>query len=193
MASYVAFGALAGLVILGAGVGALSLFDIPSSLESEGRSGLIALAAVTAVGWPATTYYNVLHGTQRFKAAAAVDIAGHVVFATAIVAMLFVFDAPLWLLIAAGGSIPLSTGLASLLVVRAQRLPYRLRPNGLDVPGCAASSASRAPSSSRRSPTSSSTPSTGRSSPRSRTRRPSGCTRRSSARSRCCASCTGRC
>ena len=132
MVSYLGFGALAGLVIIGAGVGALALFDIPNHLEEEARSGLVLLGVITAVGWPLTTYYNVLHGTQRFKLAAAMDIAGHILFATAVVLLLFVVEAPLWALIAAGGSIPLFIGAVSLVVVRAQRLPFRFRRGELE-------------------------------------------------------------
>jgi polysaccharide transporter, PST family len=131
MACYLAFGALAGIVIVGAGIGALSLFDIPSDLRSDARYGLVALGILTAVGWPFTTYLNLLHGTQRFKLAAAVDIAGHLAF-VALILTLLLLDAPLWLLIAAGGSIPLAIGIASALVVRTQRLPYRFRPRELE-------------------------------------------------------------
>jgi O-antigen/teichoic acid export membrane protein len=131
MASYLAFGTLAGLIIVAAGIGALSLFDIPSDLRSDARYGLIALGVLTMVGWPLTTYLNLLHGTQRFKLAAAVDIAGHLVFA-ALMTVLLVVDAPLWLLIAAGGSIPLSIGTAAAVVVWRERLPYHFRPHELE-------------------------------------------------------------
>ncbi|MEX2195751.1 MAG: oligosaccharide flippase family protein [Thermoleophilaceae bacterium] len=128
VAAYVVLGGLAGLLIAGVGNAVLGVFDIPAALESEARLGLVGLALVTLVGWPLTIFQNVFHGTQRFGLAAVVEIGGYVTFAAVMSVLVLAVGAPLWVVVAAGGSIPVCSGLAGAVQFLRLREPFRLRP-----------------------------------------------------------------
>jgi O-antigen/teichoic acid export membrane protein len=132
MAVYVVFGGAAGLLIAVAGIAILQLFDIPPELRDQARLGVAAIGAGTALGWPMKTYQDVLRGTQRFKLAAAAEACAYVALAAAMLVLLLVVDAPLWILIGLAGSIPLLIGTASALIVAVQRLRFRFRRHTLD-------------------------------------------------------------
>ena len=126
MSVYVVFGLLSGVLIAGIGTAALGLFDIPQSLEDEAQLGILSLAAVTAVGWPAKTFQDVLRGSQLFVHAAVADMLGYVLMSGALLALIF-SDSPLWVLIAVAGAIPLAIGLCSGAIVAVRRLPFHFR------------------------------------------------------------------
>jgi O-antigen/teichoic acid export membrane protein len=132
MAVYVAVGFVAGALIAAAGIGILQFFDIPAELRDQARLGVVAIGAGTAVGWPMKTYQDVLRGTQRFKLAAGAEACAYIVLATAMLVLLLVVDAPLWILIGLAGSIPLLIGAASAVIVTVQRLRFRFRRHTLD-------------------------------------------------------------
>ena len=122
---YVVAGAAVGAVIATAGVAALGLFEIPTSLHHDAEVGVLALGVVTAVGWPLKTFLDLLRGTQRFVSAAVAEGLGIVVDGTLLVVLVLV-GAPLWVLVAVGGGIPLFVGVASAGVVLARRVSFRL-------------------------------------------------------------------
>jgi O-antigen/teichoic acid export membrane protein len=121
------FYAVAGLVVGGviAAVGAvvLGLLGIPTDLLSEARDAVFALGAVTAMGWPLKVFQDALRGSQMFVAAATAEGIAVVVVGATLVG-LALGNAPLWMLVTAGGSIPLATGVLSALIM-VRRLPYR--------------------------------------------------------------------
>jgi len=120
---YVAAGVGVGGVIALVGVAALGLFEIPASLHRDAEIGVIALGAVTALGWPMKTFLDLLRGTQRFVPAAVAEGAGIVVDGMLLV-VLAASGAPLWALVAVGGAIPLCVGIAAATVVVVQRVPF---------------------------------------------------------------------
>src|SRR5262249_46018994 len=121
---YVMAGVAVGAVIAVAGVAALGLFEIPSRLHHDAEIGVVALGAVTALGWPMKTFLDLLRGTQRFVPAAVAEGVG-IVADGAFLVVLALTGGPLWALIAVGGGIPLFVGIAALVVVVAQRVPIR--------------------------------------------------------------------
>jgi len=121
---YVAAGLAAGVVIAVAGVAALGLFEIPARLHHEAQISVLALGAVTAVGWPAKVFLDLLRGTQRFVSAAVAEGVGIVVDGSFLVVLAAV-GAPLWALVAVGGGIPLLVGIVSAVVVVVRRVSFR--------------------------------------------------------------------
>ena len=132
MAVYLVFGAAAGLLIAAAGIAILQLFDIPSELRDQARLGVVAIGAGTALGWPMTTYQDVLRGTQRFALAAVAEASAYLSLAGAILILLLVVDAPLWILIGLAGSIPLLIGTVSVSIVAVQGLRFHFRRHTLN-------------------------------------------------------------
>ncbi len=129
---YVGYGLVAALLICGAGIGLIGLFDIPADLRDETRLGVIAVGIATVIGWPLKTFQDVLRGTQRFALAAAAEAAAYVTLMTVMLLLLFLVEPPIWVLVGLAGSLALLMGLASAVIMLALRLPYRLRPATLD-------------------------------------------------------------
>jgi O-antigen/teichoic acid export membrane protein len=121
---YVGAGLMAGIAVTGAGIGLLSVLGVPASLHHQARLGVLALGVVTAVGWPFNLFQDVLRGMQLFLASAAAEAVAFIAVAGTLVG-LALSSAPLWLLIGVGAAVPLATGIASALVVRARSLPFR--------------------------------------------------------------------
>jgi O-antigen/teichoic acid export membrane protein len=122
---YVVVGSGAGAVIAVGGIAALGLFEIPGRLDHEAEVSVLALGAVTALGWPMKTFLDLLRGTQRFVTAAIAEGVGIVVDG-ALLVILALTGAPLWALVAVGGGIPLFVGVVAAAVVVAKRVPFRL-------------------------------------------------------------------
>lgn len=125
--AYLAVGALAALIIAGVGNAVLGAFDVPHDLRDQARLGMLGLALVTFVGWPLTVFQNVFHATQRFALAAVIDTIAYSLFAALMLVLVLVVDAPLWIVITVGGSIPLLTGLVALRPFVRQTLRFRVR------------------------------------------------------------------
>jgi len=121
---YVVAGLVGGALIAAVGSAALGLFEIPERLHHDAAVAVLALGAVTALGWPMKAFLDMLRGTQRFVAAAVAEGAG----ITLVGALLVVFalgGAPLWALVSVGGGMPLFVGVASAVVVLVQHVAFR--------------------------------------------------------------------
>ena len=95
--------------------------------EAPVRDGTLALGAAIAAGWPLKVFQDILRARQLFGSAAAAEVVGYLTFAIAI-GIAVALDAPLWILIGLGGSVPGLVGCACLVAIVALGLPLpRLR------------------------------------------------------------------
>jgi O-antigen/teichoic acid export membrane protein len=129
--AYLVLGVGCGLLVAGGGSLLLNVFKIPDELVHQGQKGLLALGVVLAVGWVLRTFHDSLQGVQRFGATAVADSVGYIVFAVA-VCTLALTGAPLWIVIAAGGTPMLCSGLACAVVVRRLHIGLHLRREVVD-------------------------------------------------------------
>lgn len=120
LAIYTAGGLLSGVVIAGGGLLLVAVLPIPAELHTEAREGVLALGAMTALGWPFKVFQDVLRGAQRFAAAAAAEVIAFLAF-VGLTILLVVVDAPLWSLVAVGGAVSVLIGAASLIVLALTR------------------------------------------------------------------------
>jgi O-antigen/teichoic acid export membrane protein len=123
---YAIAGLVAGALIAGPGILALELFNIPSGLDHQARLGVYALSALTVLGWPLKVFQDVLRGSLRFVLSASAEIVAYLVVGALLVA-LGLARAQLWLIVAAGASLPLTVGAVSACIVLAKKLPYRFK------------------------------------------------------------------
>ncbi|MBA3746655.1 MAG: oligosaccharide flippase family protein [Solirubrobacterales bacterium] len=126
LALYAVFGLLAGVIIALVGIALVGVLKIDADLEQTAREGFLALGAVTAVGWPFRAYQDALRGSQQFVAAAIAEVVANVGYVVAM-CVLIVAGAPLWVIIAVGGSLPILLGVGSLLLLKIVRAPFRFR------------------------------------------------------------------
>jgi O-antigen/teichoic acid export membrane protein len=124
---YTGFGIVAALLVAGGGNAILALFDIPSDLREEARLGLVALGAVTFVGWPIKAYQDVLRGSQLFVQAAVAEICAYVALGGGLIFLLLALDARLWILIGFAGTLQLMIGVGAAAIVFRRRLPFHFR------------------------------------------------------------------
>ena len=123
---YVVAGVAAGAILAIGGTALLGVFNIPARLQHEAQQSVVALGVVTCMGWPCKIFQDILRGTQRFVDSASAEIGASLAVGGLLIA-LAISDAPLWLLVSAGGSLPLFIGIASALIVLWRKLPYRFR------------------------------------------------------------------
>jgi membrane protein EpsK len=123
---YSVAGVASGVLIAGVGTALLSVFNIPAALHHQAQLSVLALAALTGVGWPIMVFRDVLRGSQNFVHAAAAETIAYTVIGATLIG-LALSGAELWLLVAVGASIPLAIGTASASFVLYRRLPYRYR------------------------------------------------------------------
>jgi O-antigen/teichoic acid export membrane protein len=105
------------------------VLPIPARLEDASRSGVLALGAVTAAGWPFKVFQDFLRGSQRFLHASIGEILAHLTMVGGMVALV-ASEAPLWALIALGGALPVLIGIGSFVVLAITRTLPRLRRDG---------------------------------------------------------------
>jgi O-antigen/teichoic acid export membrane protein len=134
MAIYTVGGIASGLLVATGGVGLIGVLGIPESLHDDAREAVLVLALVTAVGWPFKTFQDALRGMQLFGAAALGEMAAYTVVAVGMVVLVLVVDAPLWVLIALGGSLPALTGLFCAVSARVFRVGVRFRRSDVSLP-----------------------------------------------------------
>ena len=123
---YAIAGPAAGAIIAVAGGALLRILGIPAALHHEAQLSVFALAALTAVGWPLKVFQDVLRGSRQFVLAAVAETLAYVAVGAALI-ILALDDAALWLLVAAGASLPATIGAVSAVIVAVTRLPFRYR------------------------------------------------------------------
>jgi len=125
-AVYAIAGVTAGVLV--AAIGALLSMGIglPTALEHQARLGAALIGLVTAIGWPLTVNRDALRASQLFVPVALTEIAMVIVY-TGLVLVLVAADAPLSVVVAAGGSLPLLVGLACTALARIRNLGFRFR------------------------------------------------------------------
>lgn len=124
---YAGLGAVAAVVVAGGGQLLLEAFTIRPELMHQARLGVLAVGLTTGVGFPLRLYQDLLRGGHEFSLAGLAETIGWVALGTTQLLLLTVFDAPLWAIMAVGGSAVAFLGLAALVTLRMARLPYRLR------------------------------------------------------------------
>lgn len=130
LAIYALLGLAAGILIATGGVLLVSLLSIPSGLEHDARTAILVLAAVTAAGWPFKVFLDVLRAEQLFASAALAEATGYLAVGLGMAALVAT-NAPLWSLIALGGSLSVLIGLAGAALLSARGLPWP-RPRAAD-------------------------------------------------------------
>lgn len=131
IAIYVTLGVLAGGSIAALGVVLSDVLGIPAALHDEARESFLALGAVIALGWPFKACQDALRGAQCFGLAALGEIGGYMVVGI-LMALLVLIDAPLWSLIALGGSLSILVGLACAVLLAVGAGGPQLRPRSVD-------------------------------------------------------------
>jgi len=118
---YVVGGFVTGLIVVGVGMALLGVLNIPPRLIGESRESLAALGIVMVLGWPLKVFQDVLRGSQRFVPAAMAEVAAAAAFVS-IAIVLIATDAPLWSLVAVGGSQPALMGATGAVTAIARRV-----------------------------------------------------------------------
>jgi PST family polysaccharide transporter len=132
LALYLIAGVVSGSIVAGVGTLALPVFGIPSALQRQAQIAVVAVGAITAIGWPFKVFHDVLRGAQRFVVSAAAEsVTILVVGATLIV--LALEGGALWLLVAVGASVPLATGALCAILVRLMHLPYKYENSAVEL------------------------------------------------------------
>jgi membrane protein EpsK len=123
---YVIAGVGAGLILAVVGSLLLRIFNIPARLDHQAQLSVLALGVLIGVSWPPKIFQDLLRGRHQFVDSATAEVAGYVLFAAVLVALV-VQDAPLWILVLAGASAPLAISIASTIVVLLKGVPFRFR------------------------------------------------------------------
>ena len=121
------FGLLAAAIVGIGGIALLGVLHVPQDLQADARTGVLALAVLTLIGWPARAFADALRGIQRFALASLCEVAAYVLFTVIMLVLVVVVKPPLWVLIAAGGSSPVLIGLTSGIALVMTRAPVHVR------------------------------------------------------------------
>lgn len=124
---YATLGLIAGTLVAAGGALLVGVLDVSPALEHQARVGAVAVGVLTAAGWVAKVFQDLLRATHQFTAAAASEAVGALLLCAAVLLSLWL-DAPLWVLIAAGASIPLYVGMSAVCVVTARHVHWSFRP-----------------------------------------------------------------
>jgi O-antigen/teichoic acid export membrane protein len=126
VALYAVGGVVVGVCFAGIGLLLVGLLSIPEELRPDAREAVLALAAVTAIGWPSKAFQDALRGVHLFGSAAAAEAGA---FATVMIAVivLVVIDAPLWCVVTVSGSLSILTGVwcSPFLLLRDTGIRFR--------------------------------------------------------------------
>ena len=131
VALYVAAGLATGTLVALIGCAVTLGLDLSTELQRQGLIGATSIGVVTAIGFPATAYRDAMRASQLFTRTAALEIVGLTLYAGLVLGLVFA-DAPLSVVIAASGTIPLIAGVLCLVAVKAARLPYAFSPARID-------------------------------------------------------------
>jgi len=124
---YAALGCIAGILVALGGALLVGVLDAPAPLAHQARLGAVAVGILTACGWVAKVFQDLLRATHRFSAAAASEATGSIILCVAVLVALWL-DAPLWVIIAAGSAIPLYVGLVAICTVALSGVHWSFRP-----------------------------------------------------------------
>lgn len=124
LVAYVTAGLLAAALVAGLGFLLLEVWTIPPSLRHEARVGVVALAILMLGSWPFRAFYDTLRARQLFGRAAIAEITSAACSGGFVIAFVLA-GVPLWLVVVAAASGSLVTGVASAVIVRHQRMPFR--------------------------------------------------------------------
>jgi O-antigen/teichoic acid export membrane protein len=127
---YASLGLAAGALIAAVGSFLVSVLGIPARLHHQAYLSVLALACVTALGWPFKVCQDALRGSQRFVAAAVAEMLSYILFVSAM-AVLVAVGAPLWTLAALGGSVPVLIGFCCAIVLVARQAPFHARSSAI--------------------------------------------------------------
>jgi O-antigen/teichoic acid export membrane protein len=129
-ALYAVLGVAAGALIAGGGLLLVAVLGIGEELRDDASTAVLVLGLVTALGWPLKVFQDGLRSYQLFGRAALGEMAGYAT--VGILMVVFVeLNAPLWALIAVGGSLPVLIGLACAVIASVRALPWP-RPEDAD-------------------------------------------------------------
>jgi PST family polysaccharide transporter len=128
---YAAGGLVAGVVIAGLGILLAGVLGIPDALRSDARVGVAILAALTALGWPAKAFQDLLRGLQLFGASALAEMIAYGVVCGGVIVLAFL-NAPLSLLIGVGGALSATVGVWCALIARVFHVPIPYRRGAAD-------------------------------------------------------------
>jgi O-antigen/teichoic acid export membrane protein len=127
VAMYLAAGVVAGVAITLTGIVLAAVLDVAPALRNDAQDAVIALGVATALGWPAKVFEDSLRGTQRFMAASLAQIVAYTAVLVGMVALVEL-DAPIWAMIALGGSLPILIGLSAGLILLVVGASLHFRP-----------------------------------------------------------------
>jgi O-antigen/teichoic acid export membrane protein len=129
-AIYSALGVVAGALIAGGGLALVAVLGIDEELKDDASTAVLVLGLVTVVGWPMKVFQDALRSYQLFGRAALGEMAGYATVGILMV-LLVELEAPLWALIAVGGSLPALIGFWCAVIASARALPWP-RPDRAD-------------------------------------------------------------
>lgn len=129
-AIYSILGLGAGALIAGGGLLLVAVIGISEQLRDDASTAVLVLGLVTVFGWPLKVFQDALRSYQLFGRAALGEMAGYATVGI-LITLFVVVDAPLWAVIAAGGSLPAAIGLWCALIAGTRALP-RPRPRDAD-------------------------------------------------------------
>lgn len=130
--AYALAGLVAGLLIALASLVLPGPLGVPERLQDDAVLGGVLTGALAAVGWPLKACRDALRATQLFRRVALSDFLGYFTMAGLSIALALA-GAPLWLLIAVGGAVPLFIGLAATVIfVVARGLGLSLRSSSME-------------------------------------------------------------
>lgn len=125
-------GVAAGVLTAVVGLALLQVLHIPPRLRDEARLGVLALAAITVIGWPVRTFADALRALQRFVLAAVCEYAAYLIYTAAMLILALIVKPSLWVLIAVGGTSPVLIGIFSGIAMVVTNTPAHFRPRDVD-------------------------------------------------------------
>ena len=132
VAAYALAGLVAGLLIAIASLVLPGPLGVPEPLQDDASLGGVLTGVLTMVGWPLKACRDALRAAQLFRRVALADFLGYSSMAALSIG-LAVAGAPLWLLIAVGGSVPVFIGLAAGVIFALVRaLGLRVSPASME-------------------------------------------------------------
>jgi O-antigen/teichoic acid export membrane protein len=119
VALYAIGGVIIGIAFAAIGVLLVGVLSIPEGLKPDAREAVLALSAVTAIGWPSKAFQDALRGAHLFGSAAAAEIGAFTTVMVGVI-VLIVVDAPLWTVVTVSGSLSVLIGVwcAPFLLLR---------------------------------------------------------------------------